>query len=58
MRNQIAHGEKTEYIDLDEQRFDEIYERILGMMNMFTTQVLNAACLEEYRVKDRNDVMT
>ena len=49
MRNEIAHGEKPEYIDLDEKRFDEIYEKITGMMDVFVNQVLNAVYLKEFR---------
>lgn len=48
MRNEIAHGEKPEYMDLDEARFDEIYDKITSMMNMFTNQVINAACLKDF----------
>ena len=49
MRNEIAHGEKPEYIDLDQKRFNEVYEKILEMMNTFSAQVMNAACLKEYK---------
>lgn len=49
MRNEIAHGEKLEYIDLDKERFDEVYEKIVEMMNIFSAQIMNAACLKEYK---------
>src|SRR5699024_7204894 len=49
MRNEIAHGEKPEYMDLDEERFNEIYDKITNMMNMFNTQIINAACLKEFK---------
>ena len=48
MRNEIAHGEHVEYISLDKNRFDEIYDRITGMMNKFVSQVSNAVILKEY----------
>ncbi len=53
MRNEIAHGEKPEYIDLDQDRFNEVYDKIVDMMNMFSTQIMNAACLKEYK-QNRN----
>lgn len=51
MRNEIAHGEKPEYIDLDQDRFNEVYDKIVDMMNMFSIQIMNAACLKEYKQK-------
>lgn len=49
MRNEIAHGEKPEYMDLDEERFNEIYDKIINMMNMFNIQIVNAACLKKFK---------
>ena len=51
MRNEIAHGEKPEYIDFDQDRFNEVYDKIVDMMNMFSIQIMNAACLKEYKQK-------
>lgn len=51
MRNEIAHGEKVEYLDLDETRFDEIYKVILKMMRMFVGQIENAVVLCSYLEK-------
>ena len=51
MRNEIAHGEKPEYIDLDQDRFNEVYDKIVDMMNMFSIQIMNASCLKEYKQK-------
>lgn len=48
MRNEIAHGEKPEYLNLDESRFDEIYAKITNMMDVFVTQIMNAACLKDF----------
>lgn len=48
MRNEIAHGERVEVLSLDEERFDEIYTIVLGMMNNFVVQVTNAVVLKEY----------
>ncbi|TCU65642.1 hypothetical protein EV204_11734 [Tissierella praeacuta] len=52
MRNKIAHGERLEEISLDEERFIEIYDIILNLINLFANQVSNAACLEEYKVTE------
>ena len=52
MRNRIAHGEMLEEISLDEERFIEIYERLISLINLFANQVSNAAILEEYKVKE------
>jgi len=51
MRNRIAHGERLEEISLDEERFIEIYDRIIALINLFASQITNAACLEEYKVE-------
>jgi len=48
MRNKIAHGERMEYLSLDELRYNEIHEKIFFLMNTFATQVSNAAVLKEY----------
>lgn len=49
MRNGIAHGEKLELIDLDEERFDEIYIIITGLISDFSNQVSNYASQKLYR---------
>jgi len=51
MRNRIAHGEKLEEISLDEERFIEIHEKIITLINLFANQIINAACLEEYKIE-------
>lgn len=43
-----VHGEPVEYISLDKNRFNEIYDRITGMMNKFVSQVSNAVILKDY----------
>ncbi|MCU6720229.1 MAE_28990/MAE_18760 family HEPN-like nuclease [Porcipelethomonas ammoniilytica] len=48
MRNNIAHGERLENIDLDEKRYNEIHDIIFDLINHFSVQVLNAACLNIY----------
>lgn len=48
MRNEIAHGEHVEYLSLDENRFNEIYEVITGMMFRFVNQVSNAVTMKEF----------
>lgn len=47
MRNKIAHGDNA-VISLDEMRFDEIYDVIIKMMEMFRTEVENAAIRKSY----------
>lgn len=50
MRNKIAHGERIESLSLDEKRYNEIHEKILFLMNVFATQVSNAAAMKEYLI--------
>lgn len=47
-RNMIAHGERLEALDLDESRYYEIHDKILGLLQKFSNQVLNAAILKQY----------
>lgn len=49
MRNEIAHGERIESIDLDEIRFKEIYDVITDLMNKFVIQITNAVYLKQYK---------
>ena len=49
MRNEIAHGERIEGIDLDEDRFREIYDVITGLMEKYITQITNAVYLKKYK---------
>lgn len=51
MRNKIAHGERIETLSLDEERYNEIHEKVLSLINIFATQVSNAAVLKEYLLK-------
>lgn len=55
MRNEIAHGERLEFLSLDENRFNELYEVINNMMNKFVTQVQNAVCMKEFLNIKKND---
>lgn len=48
MRNNIAHGERLENISLDENRYNEIHKIILELIDHFSIQVMNAACLKYY----------
>ena len=47
-RNMIAHGEHLEALDLDEDRYYEIHDKILGLIQMFANQVSNAVSLKLY----------
>ena len=44
----IAHGEHLEALDLDEDRYYEIHDKILGLIQMFANQVSNAVSLKLY----------
>ncbi|MGD9569435.1 MAG: MAE_28990/MAE_18760 family HEPN-like nuclease [Sedimentibacter sp.] len=48
MRNKIAHGERIETLSLDEDRYNEIHRKVLELMNLFATQISNAAAMKEY----------
>lgn len=47
-RNKIAHGEHIESLDLDEDRYYEIHEKIRNLILQFANQVSNAAVLKQY----------
>lgn len=47
-RNEIAHGERLEVLDLDEARYYEIHDKVLGLIELFANQVVNAAILKLY----------
>ena len=51
-RNQIAHGDRLDIINLDKERFIEIYGKILELLELFSTQVMNSAAIKDYRVSD------
>lgn len=44
-RNTIAHGE---YIDIDQDEFIELYDKITEMMDTFRNQINNAASQKQY----------
>ncbi len=48
MRNHIAHGERLESLSLDEERFNEVYKKITGLISIFSIQVSNAASTKQY----------
>ena len=52
MRNEIAHGERIESINLDEKRFKEIYDVVTDLMKKFVVQITNAVYLKEYKNND------
>lgn len=47
-RNMIAHGERLEALGLDEARYYEIHDKILGLIQLFSNQVSNAAIQKQY----------
>lgn len=47
-RNIIAHGELLKSLDIDENRYYEIHDKIFNLICSFALQVSNAACLEQY----------
>lgn len=47
-RNKIAHGERIESLELDEDRYCELHDQIFKLIQTFATQVSNAASLKYY----------
>lgn len=47
-RNRIAHGERIESLELDQERYCDLHDKILGLIQLFATQVSNAASLKLY----------
>lgn len=47
-RNKIAHGERIESIGLDEKRYCDLHDKVFDLIQLFATQVSNAAILKEY----------
>lgn len=47
-RNKIAHGERIESLELDEERYCDLHDKVLGLIQLFATQALNAALLKQY----------
>lgn len=47
-RNMIAHGERIEILGMDQERYEELHDKILGLIIQFANQVSNAASLKEY----------
>lgn len=45
-RNNIAHGKK---IEVDETEFESIFKNIREMLDIFKTDISNAACLKSFR---------
>jgi len=45
-RNDIAHGK---YLPINEKFYVELHEEILGLMELFLNQVINAASLNQYK---------
>lgn len=45
-RNEIAHGKE---LVVDKEEILELYEEILGLMELFRSQIINAAILKNYR---------
>lgn len=45
-RNSIAHGE---YLEIDEDKYEELHKKVLQMLNQFTTDVLANAGAKRYR---------
>ena len=56
MRNNIAHGERLENIYLDETRYYQIHEKITDLINHFSVQVMNAACLKVYLAENEEPI--
>ncbi len=48
-RNKIAHGE---YLDIDENDYDELHRQIISMMDHFSNQIDNCAATKQYCCND------
>lgn len=48
MRNKIAHGENLDALSLDEERYIEIHDKVFHLIELFSTQISNAASLKQY----------
>ena len=51
----IAHGERLETLDLDETRYYEIHDKILGLIQLFSNQVSNAAIQKQYLLENSTE---
>ena len=47
-RNKIAHGERIESVELDEERYCDLHDKVLGLIQQFANQTSNAATLKQY----------
>ena len=45
MRNEIAHGN---YISIDQKEYDELYFKVIEMMDTFRNQIDNCAATKKY----------
>ena len=53
-RNAIAHGERTENnpeLQIDNEEFEDLYQRIMALIDYFDTLVMNHLELESYKLK-------
>lgn len=49
-RNEIAHGE---YLVFDREEYIEVHQKIIEMLDLFRTQIENAAIQEQFKSADR-----
>lgn len=49
LRNAISH---SEYREIDERDFIELFEEITGMIEIFKNQIINSAIQQSYLIKD------
>lgn len=47
-RNKIAHGERIESLELDEERYCDLHDKVFNLIQLFANQVSNAASLKSY----------
>lgn len=47
-RNRIAHGERIESLELDEERYCDLHDKVFNLIQLFANQVSNAASLKSY----------
>ena len=51
-RNKIAHGEKIASLELDEERYCDLHDKILHLIQLFSIQIANAASMKLYLKED------
>lgn len=57
LRNKIAHGERLRDMSLDGERFVEICDTVIWLINSFADDIFNMACSESYKKREKIDAL-